>query len=92
MRKLLFIPFSIAAGLVAGFASKKLFDAAWSLVDDEEPPEPEHRDVSWPKLAAALALQGAIFRVARGLAERGSRITFYRLTGAWPGEEEPDEV
>ena len=92
MRKLLFIPFSIAAGLVAGFASKKLFDAAWGLVDDEEPPEPEHRDVSWPKLAAALALQGSIFRVARGLAERGSRIAFYRLTGAWPGEEEPDEV
>ena len=51
MRKLLFIPFSIAAGLVAGFTSKKLFDAAWSLVDDEEPPEPEHRDVSWPRVA-----------------------------------------
>jgi hypothetical protein len=92
MRKLLFIPFSIAGGLVAGFASKKLFDAAWRLVDDEEPPEPEHRDVSWPKLAGALALQGAIFSVARGLAERGSRIGFYRLTGAWPGEEQPEEV
>jgi hypothetical protein len=30
--------------------------------------------------------------MARGLAERGSRIAFYRLTGAWPGEEEPDEA
>jgi uncharacterized protein DUF4235 len=90
MRKLLFIPFSIAGGLVAGFAAKKLFDATWRLVDEEEPPEPEHRDVSWPKLAAALALEGAIFRVSRGLAERGSRIGFYRLTGRWPGEEEPE--
>ncbi len=90
MRKLLFIPFSMAAGLVAGFAAKKLFDATWSLVDEEEPPEPEHRDVSWPKLAAALALEGAIFRVSRGLAERGSRIGFHRLTGRWPGEEEPE--
>jgi uncharacterized protein DUF4235 len=92
MRKLLFIPFSIAGGLVAGFVAKKLFDATWSLVDEEEPPEPEHRDVSWPKLAVALALQGAIFRVARGLADRGSRIGFYRLTGSWPGEEEPDQT
>jgi uncharacterized protein DUF4235 len=92
MSKLLFIPFSIAGGLAAGLASKKLFDAAWSLIDDEEPPEPEHRDVSWPKLAGALALEGAIFRTTRGLAERGSRMGFYRLTGAWPGEEQPEEA
>jgi uncharacterized protein DUF4235 len=92
MRKLLFIPFSVGSGLLAGLAAKKLFDAAWGLIDQEEPPEPEHRDVSWPKLAAALALQGAIFRVSRGLADRGSRIGFYRLTGSWPGEEEPDQA
>lgn len=90
MGKLLFIPFSVAGGLVAGFLSKKLFDFAWGLVDEEEPPEPEHRDVSWAKLAVALALQGAIFRMVRGLADRGSRLSFYRLTGSWPGEEEPE--
>jgi hypothetical protein len=90
--KLLFIPFSLVAGLVAGFLSKKVFDLAWGLVDDEEPPEPEHREVSWPRLAIAMALQGAIFRMVRGLTDRGSRMAFYRLTGAWPGEEEPDQV
>jgi hypothetical protein len=92
MGKLLFIPFSIAGGLAGGFAAKKLFDALWGVIDEEEPPEPEHRDVSWPKLAAALALEGAIFRVSRGLADRGSRLGFYRLTGSWPGEAEPDET
>jgi hypothetical protein len=90
MGKLLFIPFSIASGLLAGLLSKKIFDLAWGLIDDEEAPEPEHRDVTWPKLVVALALQGAIFRAMRGLAERGSRVGFYRLTGSWPGEEEPD--
>lgn len=90
MGKLLFIPFSIAGGIIAGFLSKKAFDLAWGLVDKEEAPEPEHRDVSWPKLALALAMQGAIFRMVRGLADRGSRLGFYRLTGSWPGEEEPD--
>jgi hypothetical protein len=90
--KLLFIPFSLAAGLIAGFISKKLFDVAWGLVDEEEPPEPEHRHVTWLKLAVALALEGAIFRMMRGLADRGSRLGFYRLTGSWPGEEEPEET
>ena len=92
MGKLLFIPFSIAGGLIAGLLSKKIFDLAWGLVDDEEPPEPEHRDVPWAKLAIALALEGAIFRMMRGLADRGSRLGFYRFTGSWPGEEEPDQT
>jgi len=92
MGKLLFIPFSIAGGVIAGFLSKKVFDLAWGVVDDEEPPEPDHRDVPWWKLAVALALEGAIFRMMRGLADRGSRLGFYRLTGSWPGEEEPDQA
>jgi hypothetical protein len=92
MGKLLFIPFSIAAGFIAGLAAKRLFEVAWRVVDDAEPPEPEHRDTSWPKLAAALALEGAIFRATRGLADRGSRLAYYRLTGSWPGEEEPEEA
>jgi hypothetical protein len=86
--KILFIPAGIAGGLVAGAVSKKLFDFIWSRVSEEEAPEPEHRDVSWPELVAALALQGAIFRVSRGVVERGARIWFYRFTGSWPGEEQ----
>ena len=90
MSKLLFIPFSVVGGLVAGFVAKKLVDLAWGLIDDEEAPRPEDRDVAWAKLAAAMALEGAILRLTRALADRGSRIGFYRLTGSWPGEEEPE--
>ena len=92
MSKLLFVPVGIAGGLVAGAISKKLFDLVWSRVSKEEAPEPEHREVSWPQLVAALALQGAIFRVSRGVVERWSRIGFHRLTGSWPGEEEPERT
>jgi len=90
MAKVLFLPFSIIGGLLAGTIAKKLFDAAWRLVSAEEAPEPEHREVSWGKLLAALAIEGAIFRAVRGVVERGTRATFYRLTGRWPGEERPE--
>ena len=57
----------------------------WGLIDDEEPPSPEHREFSWPKLIAALVLEGAIFRLVKGLADHGSRSSFAKITGAWPG-------
>jgi hypothetical protein len=88
--KLLFAPIGIVGGLIAGLISKNIFDFIWSRISDEEAPEPDQRDISWPALIAATALEGAIFRVSRGLVERGSRMGFYRLTGSWPGEEEPD--
>jgi len=91
MGKFAFIPVSVGTGLLAGLVGKKIFDAIWAAVADEEPPEPEHREVTWPKMLAALALQGAIFRVAKGIADHGARIGFERATGAWPGEEKPDQ-
>jgi hypothetical protein len=88
--KILFLPFSIMAGLIAGFLSKKLFDGVWKLVDEEESPEPEHREISLGKLALALMLEGAIFRAVRGLVDHGARKSFYNLTGSWPGDEAPE--
>lgn len=90
MDKALFTPFGIAAGLAAGFAGKVAFDQVWKLIDEEDPPEPEHRDASWVKLIAALAIQGAIFRAVRGAAEHGARMGFQRWTGNWPGEARPE--
>ena len=88
--KLLFLPFSITAGLAAGFLSKKLFDGVWRLVDDQEAPEAEHKEISLAKLALALILEGAIFRAVRGLVDHGARRSFYNLTGSWPGQEQPE--
>jgi hypothetical protein len=90
MGKLLFTPFGIAAGLAAGFVGKKTFDLVWGRVSPHEPPEPEDREASTGELAAALALEGAIFRLTRGLAERAARVGFLRVTGSWPGEERPE--
>ena len=88
--KLFFIPFGVIAGLLAGSVGKKLFDVAWGLVDDEEPPEAEHREVPLGKLVLANALQGAIFRATRAVADHQSRRAFASLTGSWPGDEAPE--
>ena len=88
--KILFVPFSIVGGLLAGVVSKKLFDQIWGVIDEEEPPEPKHRHISLAKMAAALALEGAIFRLVRGLFDHQTRRGFAKLTGSWPGEEEPE--
>jgi hypothetical protein len=90
--KVVFLPFSILGGILAGALGRKAFDAIWGKVDEEEPPQPEHRQVSLPKLVIALVLEGAIFRLAKGLFDHGARRGFTRWTGSWPGEERPEKA
>ena len=85
--KLIFAPISIVAGLLAGFLAQKGFDLIWSKFDEEEAPEPDQRDVPYPKLIAALIVEGAVFRLTKGLVDHAVRNGFARTTGRWPGEE-----
>jgi len=88
--KLIFAPIGIIAGLLAGLAAQKAFDRLWAIFDEEEPPEPDQRQIRYAKLIPALLIEGAIFRVTKGLVDHGVRGGFARLTGKWPGEEEED--
>jgi hypothetical protein len=90
MLKLMFIPFRLAGGIVAGVVSKKVFEKIWGRIDREHAPDPEFREISIAKLIAGLALQGAVFRAVRGVVDHGMRVAFFRLTGRWPGEESPE--
>lgn len=87
----IFTPIGLIVGLAAGQVSKKIFDFAWGLVDDEEAPRPKHREIPLVKLLAALLVEGAIARVVRGFVDHGTRQGWARLTGTWPGEERPEE-
>lgn len=84
------MPFSILAGVLAGLVGKKLFSAIWGAIDDEEPPDGKHLEISFGKLLLAAAVQGAIFRAVREATEHGTRRAFMNLTGSWPGERRPD--
>jgi hypothetical protein len=88
--KILFAPFSVLGGILAGALGKKAFDGLWRLLDEEPAPEPAWREVPWWKLIAALLLEGAVFRAVRGVFDRGARELFRRATGRWPGEERPE--
>lgn len=85
--KLLFAPIGIIAGLLAGMVAQKGFDRLWAIFDEEEPPEPDQRDASYPKLIAALVVEGAVFRLTKGVVDHGVRNGFARMTGTWPGEK-----
>ncbi|HET9163391.1 MAG TPA: DUF4235 domain-containing protein [Solirubrobacterales bacterium] len=86
--KLIFAPIGILAGLLAGTIAKKGFEGLWAIFDEEEPPEPDQQDASHAKLIAALVVEGAIFRLAKGVVDHGVRSGFARMTGTWPGEQE----
>jgi hypothetical protein len=85
--KFLFAPVGIGAGLVAGMLGKKAFERLWAVIDDEDPPEPDQRYAPTVKLVTALAIEGAIFRVVKGMTDYGARKAFAGATGTWPGED-----
>jgi hypothetical protein len=90
--KLIFAPIGIVSGLLAGLVAQKGFDLIWSKFDDEEAPAPDQRDTPYPKLILALIVEGAVFRLTKGLVDHAVRRGFAGATGRWPGEEGPEKA
>ena len=86
-----FRPIGIVLGILSGLGAKKIFDFIWGAVKDEEAPRPKHRELPYVELALALLIEGAIARLVRGFVDHGTRHGWARVTGAWPGEEAPEE-
>lgn len=90
--KLIYKPFGLVLGIIAGLLSRKIFDAIWGLFDEEEPPKATTAQTTWTKLIAATVLQAVAFKVVRAAVDRAGAKGFERLTGVWPGDQEPDEA
>ncbi len=88
--KLLFMPLGIVSGLLAGMLARWGVRRIWAAFDDEEAPGPDQRDATYAKLVPWLLLEGAVFRLVKGVVDHGSRRGFLRLTGEWPGEEKAE--
>ena len=85
--KIVFAPIGLVAGLLAGIVAKKSFERAWAAIDEQDPPQPDQADTTYPKLIAALVVEGAVFRLTKGLVDHATRRAFANATGRWPGEE-----
>lgn len=89
--KLIYKPFGIVLGIVAGLLSKKLFQAVWGVFDKEEPPKPTTQEASWPKVLGAAAVQGITFKVTRAAVDRAGAKGFQHVLGVWPGDKRQEE-
>jgi hypothetical protein len=87
---LLYKPFGIVIGILAGIAGRQAFNFVWGKISEEEPPEATTQFASLRSVMAATAVQGMIFAVVRALVNRGGARGWYYLTGAWPGERHPE--
>lgn len=89
--KLVYKPFGIVLGILAGLLSKKLFEAVWGIFDDQEPPKPTTQEADWTKVLAAAAVQGVTFKVTRAAVDRAGAKGFDHLFGVWPGEQRAEK-
>ena len=88
--KLLYKPFGLLMGILGGLAARRVFDAVWARIDEQEPPKPTTEQASWPRVLGAAAVQGATFATTKALVDRAGARTFHHLLGVWPGEREPE--
>lgn len=88
--KLLYKPFGIIIGMLAGFLARQVFNEVWGRIDDREPPTPTTLESSWGRVLGAAAVQGATFAVTKAAVNRGGAKSFQWLTGIWPGETRPE--
>ncbi|HET6550162.1 MAG TPA: DUF4235 domain-containing protein [Solirubrobacter sp.] len=87
---LIYKPIGLFLSILAALLGKRLFNFAWEKIDDEDPPKGTTEEAAWPKILAAAALQGVIFKTVRVVVDRWGAKGWSYLTGTWPGEKRPD--
>jgi hypothetical protein len=87
---IIYKPLGITAGILAGLVGKRIFDFVWGKIDEEDPPKPNVQEVHTPKVLAAAALQGVIFKTVRAWVDRQTAKLFYNVTGFWPGPRQAE--
>ncbi len=87
--KLIYKPFGIIAGLIAGRLGRSVFQSLWMRIDNEPPPKPGTGEGSVGKVVGAQALQAGVMAGVAAAVNRVFANTFHYLVGAWP-EKKPE--
>ena len=93
MIKLMYKPFSIAAGVLGGILAGVIFKQIWKLVArEEDAPESDDVQRGWGEVLVAATVQGAIFALVKAAVDRGAAEATLKLTGIWPGKDSAAEA
>jgi Protein of unknown function (DUF4235) len=88
--KFIYKPIGLIMGILSALVAKRIFNFAWTKIDDEDPPKGTTQHAPWAKILGAAALQGVIFKTTRVVVDRYGAVGWSYLTGVWPGEKRPD--
>lgn len=72
---------SLASGLLGGALAGALFTRLWSIVSEDEAPEPTALDHNIRDVLIAGALQGAVFGLVKAALSRITAQGYRRFTG-----------
>jgi predicted metal-dependent enzyme (double-stranded beta helix superfamily) len=88
--KLLYKPFGLVIGALAGLTAGRLFKQAWRLAaHEDDTPDAKDRERTWREVVFAAALEGAIFGAVKAAVDRSGAVAFAEITGVWPGNTKP---
>lgn len=87
MIRLLYKPFALLVGMLAGLLASQAFRRLWGMLSDEPPADPDDRDATWREVLVAATAQGAVYSLVQALIRRGGAKWFERATGVWPGDD-----
>jgi hypothetical protein len=82
--KLLYKPFALIAGLIAGRIGRSVFRSLWAKLDDAPPPKPGSGEGSALKVVGAKALQAGVMAGVTAAVDRAFARVFHYLIGVWP--------
>jgi len=88
MKKLLYRPFGIIAGIIGARLARKVFTAVWGTIDREAPPRASTEHTTLPKVVSAAVIEAATTAATRATVDRATLKWFHFLTGIWAGEKD----
>lgn len=86
MSKLLYTPFGLILSALSAALAGKLSKTLWRKVSgQDETPEARDEHRGWGEIAAAAAVEGAVFGGTKAVVDRAGAKAFAKATGSWPG-------
>ncbi len=82
--KALYKPLSLAFSVLGGMLAGAVFTKMWSLLDEEEAPDPTALDHSTREVLTVAVLHGAVFGLVKAVVDRAGAKGYHRMTGNDP--------